>query len=155
MRLAKRDRDVYRWETDVLAPVDRSRVDLATARGIVSHVWSVRGLSAPPLVEEKRIGGAYANRQTITISDRGVATWVVLHEMAHSMDQSIEVSMGFYEDRPAGESLEGSCHDENWLGIYLDLLNDFMPPSFNKLYMMKTLHDRRIQFAMCPVIRCR
>lgn len=148
-----RDRQIYAWENAVIAPLDRSWVDLRTARAIVDHVWSERGLSHPPRVEGAKIGGGYADRMCITLSDKGVPTWVVLHELAHSMDFSLEISVGMYADRPDGETLTGSTHDANWTGIYLDLMNDFMPSSFNKLWLMKTLTERRLDYSLCPTIR--
>ncbi len=152
--LAKRDRDVYRWEHETIRSQDRRELTEPEARGIVSYVWGERGLRAPPSVRlNDRITGATGTRTEIELGRGGRTTAVLLHELAHSMDESIEVRMGFLGDRPKGESVTGSAHDDNWLGLYLDLLNDFMPPSFNKLWLMKTLHDRGLSFSLCPVIR--
>lgn len=122
---------------------------------MIQFVWDQRGLKHPPKLEmNDRISGAFANRFKVTLGNlRNTVT--LLHELAHCMDQSVEVASGFYSDRPEGESITGSSHDDNWLGIYVDLLNDFMGPKFNKLYLMKTLRDAGLTFSMCPVIRCR
>lgn len=153
-----RDKAVFAWDHAVVHSMDRRVITEGEARAIVSFVWSERGLVGPPRVNHITLPHdvlACASRTEVNIGRKGISTSVLLHELAHSMDMSLEVSLGEYEMRPKGEPIVGSGHDENWLGIYLDLLNDFMPPSFNKLYLMKTLHDRGLAFSLCPVIRCR
>lgn len=154
--LGPRDRAVYKWEDSHFLPIDCKMRGMREVAGIVGHVWHARGLGHPPIVcENPRLNpnSAYSNRHRLVISGRGVTTWVVLHELAHSFNLTLEESIGMVA-RPEAIPKTGSSHDENWLGLYVDLLNDFMGPKFNKLYLMKILRDASLGFEMCPKLRC-
>lgn len=154
--LGRRDRAVYHWEDVNFLSVDSRMIGLRETAGVVGHVWHSRGLGHPPIVcENPQIAQntAYSSRHRLVISGRGVTTWVVLHELAHSFDTTLEESIGLV-CRPEEIPKTGSSHDENWLGLYVDLLSDFMGPSFNKLYLMKILQDAGLAFELCPRIRC-
>lgn len=156
--LGERDRRVYRWEADArLDANDRSRLDPRTAKVVLDHVWRDMGLLYPPLLEVNptlNSSSAYGNRHKITVGQQ-VNHVTLLHEIAHSMDVSVETSLGATALRPDSEVGGGSYHDENWLGLYVDLLDKYLGgPCFNKLWLMKTLHDAGLTFSLAPRPRC-
>lgn len=154
--IGPRDRAVYKWQSEVVYPHDLRLVNPEMAKSIVSYVWSEEGLRGPPrLTAVPNMRGATGTRLEIRIPSSGVRSTTLLHELAHSMDVSLESSMAMYEDRPEGETMTGSVHDANWLGIYLNLLDKFVGGSLNKLYLMGTLKSAGLDFKMVPVIRCR
>lgn len=156
--LGPRDEAVYRWEADArLDAHDRSRIDPVIAQHVTNHVWRDMGLLHPPTVKvDPSLGrtSAYGNRHEVTVGEQ-VNHVTLFHEIAHSMDVSIETSMGFTALRPQSEVGGGSYHDENWLGLYVNLLDKYLGgPYFNKLWLMKTIHDAGLTFSLAPKPRC-
>jgi hypothetical protein len=104
---------VYKWEDKHIAPRDTVLIKLDIAKVIVKYVWVKAGLEYPPKVElipaqTKRLAGC-ASRAKIKLQPQ-IKTWIVLHEIAHSMNSSnIDDSYG---DR----------HGPNYVGIYMKLL---------------------------------
>lgn len=156
--LGERDKAVYRWESQAKLDLhDASELSPVVTQSVVRHVWHDLGLSNPPLLKvDPKLNrcSAYGNRMVVTVGPR-VNHVTLFHEMAHAMDVSLEVSSGEYALRPGDEVSGGSFHDDNWLGLYVDLLDRYLGgPCFNKLWLMKTLHDAGLSFAMCPKVRC-
>lgn len=153
--LAKRDKDVYRWEAECLHPHDSARMDDTTVRAVGLHVWREMGLSNPPLFRvDPRVRGGYADRTKVVLQP-GSNHCLLFHEMAHAMDVSLETSLEEYSSRPRGESLSGSFHDDNWLGLYVEMLDRFMgSAAFNKFWLYKTLHERGLTVSYAPRPRC-
>lgn len=151
--LGPRDKAVYAWERAVIDPLDQRALSDAEVRAIVPWVWSQLGLMRPPAVEIKMIpDGGWGDRTKITLRP-GMNHRVLLHEMAHAMNLSLEASVGAYELRPEGEDLNGSSHDDNWLGLYVELLDRFLP-QVNKLWLYKTLKDFNLTVSYAPKPRC-
>jgi hypothetical protein len=106
----KRDRQrsaVYSWETANIAPHDRTIVPFAQIKVIVDHVWKDMGLEYPPLVEplpkqDKSSGDA--SREVVRFRET-TYTWIILHELAHSMTS--------IADGPSNK------HGALFMGIYL------------------------------------
>jgi hypothetical protein len=155
LRLGAQDEAVYRWERAALHPHDRVGLDLPTTRAVVDHVWRELGLLNPPLVEFKDIpDGGWGTRVKLTFRPCPNHV-IVLHELTHALDMSVESSCGEYELRPEGESLEGSTHDENFLGLYVNLLDRFIGgAAFNKFWLMRTLTDHGLRMSYAPKVRC-
>ncbi len=139
--LTPRERAVCQWES-ALDSRDTRTVDLPTARAVVQHVWREYGLpgGAPNVVElfdkdaEGYISGAWASMgPTCMTLYKPCNTVTLLHELAHAM---CEDPLDQLELRPAAER---EMHGDIWLSIYVDLLDRFMGPSFNKGYLMATL----------------
>lgn len=156
--LGPRDKAVYRWERDArLDAHDRSRLDPRTAEVVLRHVWRDMGLLGPPrLVIDPRLNScsAYGNRAEVTVGTQ-VNHVTLFHEMAHAMDVSLETSVGYSGMRPTSEESGGSYHDDNWLGLYVNLLDKYLGgPCFNKLRLMATLHEAGLSFSMSPKPRC-
>jgi hypothetical protein len=153
--LGPRDRAVYDWERDFVFCHDTSRLDLRTAEVVMAHVWRDMGLLAPPkLRQDPRLRGAHGNRLEITVG-KNVVHSLLFHEMAHSMDMSVEMSTATYGMRPEGESMETSTHDDNWLGLYVTMLDRYLGGRhFNKLWLLKTLTDRGLTMSYAPKPRC-
>lgn len=109
---------VYDWESKYISPKDKSEVDFNSVQDIVNYVWEQEGLKHPPKVEPipkntKNFCGK-ANRLTIFLHENATTpTWVILHEMAHSMTMTHD-----YED--------GDKHRERFLGVYMQLLDRYL-----------------------------
>jgi hypothetical protein len=124
---------VYRWENEHIGRKDRHTVDINTARGIVKHVWQAEGLDYPPFVEEfgrnVRSKNGDSNRFRIRLQKR-VPTWVVLHEVAHSLNSTIDDV--------------GDRHGPNYLGIYMWLLTKY--GGFDLPLLMYTATQAGLEF---------
>lgn len=106
---------VYRWEDSFVGKRDRSRLTVAQAAAMVPHIWRDMGLEHPPRVEAvaahaTRQQGA-ANRTSILFRD-GAPSFVLLHELAHSMTCDVD-----------GTS---ERHGPVYVGVYLTLLERYM-----------------------------
>ena len=104
---------VYRWEEKIVGPRDTKTISLDVAKVVVNYVWEKAGLKYPPIVEQlpaqtTRIAGC-ANRAKIQLLPK-IHTWIVLHEIAHSMNSS-NLNDEF-----------GDRHGPNFVGIYMKLL---------------------------------
>lgn len=147
--LGPRDKAVYKWEADTVRSWDKSRLGHAVAHSVVQHVWRDMGLIFPPKVtfDPKIPDGGYGTRTELTF--KGPPSHVVLfHEMAHAMDTTVEEEAGY-------QDWGGSSHNDNWLGLYVDLMDRYMGgEKFNKITSLATLGARGITFAMSPKPRC-
>ena len=97
-----------------MAPRDRSLVPFGQLQGLVDHVWRQEGLAWPPrvrpLAKQARRTMARATRLAIEAPAQ-LATWILLHELAHAMSSTAE------------ERSDG--HGPIFVGLYLKLLVDY------------------------------
>lgn len=124
---------LYQWEDRIIGPRDVNPVDLETAQAIVRHVWQEEGLVFPPVVQAlpsqtKRLVGS--GSRTVIQLKFPTHTWIVLHEVAHSLNTT----------------LEGKCdhHGPNYLGIYMRLLAKYINVPLPLL--MFTATDSKLSF---------
>jgi hypothetical protein len=105
---------VYAWENSVVSPHDRTAVPFDQIQNIVNYVWSGRGLEYPPEVRpmfKKKTKKADATRTVVRFGEK-TYTWVILHELAHSMTCTCD-----------GRS---NGHGSLFMGIYLQLLQTYL-----------------------------
>jgi len=107
---------VYAWEKQYVSPFDHSKVNLYTAKSIVDYIWQGENLKFPPRVlpiadQSKKTG--QANRSFIWLQP-SVPTWVVIHEVAHSMNSTND-----------GDTV-GDHHGPDYVGIYMKLLTKYL-----------------------------
>lgn len=102
---------VYLWEDRVVALRDRSLVPFAQLQALVDHVWAAEGLRFPPRVRplpvQARKTVARATRLAIEAPPE-LASWVLLHELAHAMTST--------------EDGGNDGHGARFVGLYLRLL---------------------------------
>jgi hypothetical protein len=127
---------VYRWENKVVAPHDRNRIGLEMARTVVNYVWQQEGYRFPPVVTElpahnKRLEGR-ANRSTIALKAGGTFTWVVLHEMAHSLMSDVDGLT--------------AVHGPAYVGTYMALLSRYM--GMDLVQLQTSAIKNHVQFRM-------
>lgn len=152
----ERDRAVYAWEHAHVDPHD-SRLELGVVGPVVDYVWSQLGLLHPPRLKldgdmDPREGSG--NRIQLNLHPAPYLS-VVLHELAHSMDVSLETSAGATAIRPESEVGGGSYHDENWLGLYVMLLDKHVGGRhFNYFWLMKSLQAYGLTMSLNPKPRC-
>ncbi len=105
---------VYAWENFTVAPHDRTDIPFDQIQSIVDYVWAGRGLEYPPQVMpkyKKKTKTADATRVTVRFGEK-TRTWVILHELAHSMTSTVD-----------GRS---NYHGALFMGIYLQLLRVYL-----------------------------
>lgn len=105
---------LYAWENAIIAPKGGAPIAYADAQALVNAVWMAQGLLYPPQVvampRQNRRAWAKANRLEVFLNpDRPTPTWVILHEIAHSMTGTVE-----------GESDQ---HGPDYLGVYMRLVD--------------------------------
>jgi hypothetical protein len=112
--MSRRDaaaRRLYAWEDAVVALRDRSLVPFAQLQALVDHVWAGEGRHFPPrirpLPKQARSTVARATRTAIEAPAQ-LATWVLLHELAHALVADVDGN--------------GLNHGPDFVGTYLRLL---------------------------------
>lgn len=121
---------LYRWERKMIAPHDKSLVNPTHLQVIVDHVWAEVGLQYPPKVKvlpkQNKSCWADATRTEIRVQSAGIPTWVLLHELAHSMTSDSE-----------GHSHR---HGPVFLATYIKLVCKYIP-GINRLVLLASLKD--------------
>lgn len=144
---------VYRWELDNVDRYDRTCLQERQINAIVQHVWASYGLRNPPLVKFRDAAWSSGRRSELTFSRR-VNTVTVLHEVCHAMDMSLEFEAGIRDERTR-EYYDEDAHGPNWLGLYVNALDKFMPqPELKKLFLMNSLARAGLDFHYAPRLRC-
>lgn len=126
----------YRWEDTHVAKLDSSRVAFENIQPVVDHVWSELGLKYPPRVREmslqKTSALGDATRLTIRFKPNAlVPTWVILHELAHSLTATVD------------DGSDG--HGADFVGVYMRLLDKFIPGA-NLPMLMATANMMKVKF---------
>ena len=125
---------VYSWEREYLSHKDHSHVPFDQVKAIVNYVWSGEGLEYPPLVElldpRDKTALARANRQKVWVKPEGLPTWVVLHELSHTLTCDID----------GGSNL----HGPRFVGIYMKLLEKYLGIPLS--YLMFTATKAGVKF---------
>jgi hypothetical protein len=91
--------------------------------------------------------GGYGTRTVLTF--KGPPSHALLfHELAHAMDTTLEEEAGL-------QDWGGSSHNENWLGLYVRMLDRYVGGTkFNQISLMYSLGRRGIEFSLSPKPRC-
>lgn len=128
---------LYKWENKFVAPLDVTNVSFENLQAITDYVWKDMGLAHPPKVERLPAHNhscwATGSRMKIRVQERGCPTWVLLHEMAHSLTSDFE-----------GHSHH---HGAKFVGKYLDLICRYIP-SANRLLLLASLSANKVDFAL-------
>jgi len=112
---------VYDWERINVAKHDTKLISIDLVPMIVEHVWKNEGLKFHPVVEllpdnAKHLGDA---TRTMVRFKRETYTWIVLHELAHSMTSEC-----------SGVS---NYHGSIFMGVYIQLLSRYLNLPYSKL----------------------
>lgn len=79
----------YAWEQDMVHRHDKSHVPFDQLQVLVDYVWNAEGLQYPPKVltidPRNTRAIAKADRLNIWAPPEGLATSILLHELAHSL----------------------------------------------------------------------
>jgi hypothetical protein len=124
---------LYSWEEEVIAPHGGAVIGIGAAQGVIDHIWAEVGLQYPPKVQKFQDNvttkWATGNRFNIQMHST-IPTWVLLHELAHSMTSTHEGSE--------------HGHNENYVGMYMLLCEKFLKIDY--LYLQHTATMRGIKF---------
>lgn len=107
---------VYDWEDKYVGTeYGGDRVEFDNIQSIIDHVWKEMGLEYPPIAimfrkNAKKLG---TSNRTHILFPQHASTWIILHEMAHSMTSDHELGSS---DR----------HGPRFVGVYMKLLEKFM-----------------------------
>lgn len=106
---------VYDWENREIAPYDKSDIPFEQIQSIVNYVWQSENLRYPPKVKKipKNVKTKVADATRLELRfGETTPTWVVLHELAHSMTAMCD-----------GVS---NLHNEYFLGMYMQLVDRYL-----------------------------
>jgi hypothetical protein len=127
---------VYDWESRHVAPLDTGHVAFDNIQAVVNHVWAAERLQYPPQVEtltdRATTKAADATRLEVRFKAGGTKTWIILHELAHSMTSTCE---------GIGESMG---HNRVFVGVYMRLLEKYL--GVNLLVLMATAKSMKVDF---------
>lgn len=130
---------LYKWEDQVIAPYGGASIVIGAAQGVINHIWEQMGLEHPPKVERFRSNvtskWAAGDRFVIQMHD-DVPTWVLLHELAHSMTSTFEHNV--------------HAHNENFVGLYMQLCEKFLKIDYLYLQHTATMHGVKFNLAAKP-----
>jgi len=112
---------VYGWETKIISPLDKSLIDYNDIQSIVDYIWKNEGYLYPPKVvplakQNKKAFAMGSRKKLYFIENKGCPTWVVLHEISHSISSRFE----YFSDR----------HGSDFMGIYIKLVAKYLNISF-------------------------
>ncbi len=126
---------LYAWERKFVAPLDRQNVAIDNLQSIADYVWADMGMEYPPrikpLVKHNHSCWANATRMEIQVQPAGCPTWVLLHELAHSMTADFEG--------------RNHAHGPKFVGAYLNLICRYLP-SANRLLLLASLKANRVDW---------
>ena len=119
---------VYTWEDNIVAPKDQSLVPFNQIESVVNYIWQNEGLKYPPKVKklpkQTKRKLATGTRLEVCFQDQSISTWVIIHELAHSLTSDIE-----------GHS---EAHGPKYVGMYIYLLSKYLHiPSTLLMYTAK------------------
>jgi hypothetical protein len=106
---------VYSWERNNIAHFDVKPVPFNQVQAIIDYVWAQEGLEYPPqaeLLPKNATGRAGDATRTKVRFRESTYTWIILHELAHSLTSNIEY--------------ESNHHGSLFMGMYIQLLNRFL-----------------------------
>lgn len=125
---------VYGWEKNHIAPFDKQKIAFENIAMIVDYVWKNEGYFYPPKVHP--IAKQHTSAQATGIRDRlefqpyGNYTWIILHELAHTLTSDIE---GDHDG-----------HGPKFVGVYMHLVNKYI--GINILALMASANDCGVKF---------
>jgi hypothetical protein len=125
---------LYAWERRFIAPKDINPIDITIVKGIVNYVWLQEGLKYPPLVgllSEKAKHDGEGDRLEVNFKRR-TYTWIVLHELAHSMTS-------LHDGKTNG-------HGAYYVGMYAQLLSRYM--NIDLQFIKDTLDKYHIKYEL-------
>jgi hypothetical protein len=112
---------VYKWEQQFVALRDTNPVPFKNIQSIVDYIWKREGLNFPPTVEplpKQKHAGGDATRLIVRFPEK-TFSWVVLHELAHSMTAT-------FDNKSNG-------HGSLYMGIYIQLLSRYLGLKYSDL----------------------
>lgn len=106
---------MYRWEDTVIVPRGGGIIPTRQVQNFINHIWSEMGLLYPPTFTPM----SKTATRTMGRGDRldvkltqDPPTWLLLHELAHSMTST-------HEGNEEG-------HGPNYVGVYMQLCHKFL-----------------------------
>lgn len=113
--MADQTKLIYAWERRVVAPRLLSQVPYEDAQAFVNGIWLALGLLYPPQVapmpKQNRKRWADATRLAIRLPEGSTPAWVLLHEIAHALTNTVHG--------------QGDGHGSDFMGVYMKLLDQF------------------------------
>ena len=114
---------VYNWEDTFVHPKDKKIIPFGQIISIVNYVWQNEGLDNPPKVEQMpkqaRNFRATGSRYRVRFSYKGEFTFIILHELSHSLINDIDGN--------------AYGHGPKFVGIYMYLLSKYGKIPFAEL----------------------
>lgn len=128
---------LYDWERLCVSPFDKNIVPYDNLQAIVDYIWKEERLQFPPKVmplpKQVTRKWACANRNCIEAPEAGLPTWVLIHELCHSL------TLTFDDMFP-----KGGAHGPIFVGVYMKLLEKYLKLPI--LMLMSTAKDAKVDF---------
>jgi hypothetical protein len=119
--------------------LDRNPISLSGVKPIVSYVWNNEGLKYPPTIEKLTRGKNLGEGCRYVVRFRDPTyTWIVLHELAHSMTSTIN-DMSNY-------------HGAFFVGMYMRLLNKYLKIPLDRLIYEANRYRLKYELDVKPFV---
>lgn len=127
---------VYRWEREIVKPKDTILLtSYDTAQNIVDYMWNNVGIFGnPPIVVPKTTTSRFSTgaRDMLHMKPNHLFTWILIHEMAHAWDNTMDENGVMYS----------SGHGPEYVARYVYLLDKFL--KISNLYLQYTLKEHKV-----------
>lgn len=106
---------VYAWEGEIISPRSHSHVLYNNAQAFVDGIFLAEGWLYPPKISPKPLQSttyvADGARDNIRLRSEGCKSWVLIHEICHSLTSEIDGS--------------SNMHNADFLGIYIMMITKY------------------------------
>lgn len=135
---------VYAWEREAISAHDKSNIPFTQVQSIIDYIWANEGWKYPPKVkllsgQQKKGAWARGNRHGIWIRPEGLPTWVLLHELAHTLSTSVEI-----EDVSLG-------HGKSFVGLYMQLVSKYLKLDLPVLMFLAKKYNVKFDITARPI----
>ena len=138
---------IYKWEWATLPQYDRVRIPYDQAQPIVNYIWKQENLKYPPRIKAlsdsatKILAGARYDGKKLNVwlkKSRPTRGFIMLHEIAHLIVM-----------KQTGSQI--GIHDEQFLGIYMGLLNRHLCIPMMHLMVSANNHELKYDLSAKPI----
>jgi hypothetical protein len=139
MRRDSQRSSVYDWESTHIAPHDKNLIPFDQIKLIVDWIWAEEGLKYPPLVEimpKQKHASGDATRTCVRFQPQ-TYTWIILHELSHSMTANCEG--------------ENNGHGALFLGVYMQMASKYLHIPYSELMNSAMAVGLRVKMDARPV----
>lgn len=136
---------LYAWENLIISPKDHNIIPYDQLQNIVDYIWNQESLRYPPRViplpKQATSKWACANRLKIEAPEKGLPSWVLIHELCHCL------TITFENDHP-----NGGAHGPIFVGIYMKLIEKYVKIPLSLLMYTAKENDVDFDISAIPLL---